>query len=145
MENVYPAMDVVALSSRNEGTPLTLIEAMANARPVIATEVGGVVDLLGEPIISSGSQPAIDLDPKFTIRERGVSVAPDNPEAFAAGLERLIEDLTLRRETGARGLQFVTTQYSTDRLLKDIEQLYAGLLSSAEERSGGRPAFPTPS
>ena len=139
MENVYPAMDVVALSSRNEGTPLTLIEAMANARPVIATEVGGVVDLLGEPIISSGSQPAIDLDPKFTIRERGVSVAPDNPEAFAAGLERLIEDLTLRRETGARGLQFVTTQYSTDRLLKDIEQLYAELLSSAEVKSGPSP------
>ena len=40
-ENLYPALDVVALTSLNEGTPLTLIEAMANARPVIATAVGG--------------------------------------------------------------------------------------------------------
>src|SRR5947199_752447 len=47
-ENFYPALDIVALTSLNEGTPLTLIEAMANARPIIATTVGGVVDLLGE-------------------------------------------------------------------------------------------------
>ena len=47
LEHVYPALDIVALTSRNEGTPLTLIEAMANARPVISTSVGGVVDLLG--------------------------------------------------------------------------------------------------
>ncbi len=46
-ENFYPALDVVALTSRNEGTPLTLIEAMANARACVATAVGGVVDLLG--------------------------------------------------------------------------------------------------
>jgi glycosyltransferase involved in cell wall biosynthesis len=140
MENVYPAMDVVALTSRNEGTPLTLIEAMANSRPVIATAVGGVVDLLGEPIVSHGSE-SHDLDPKFVVRERGISVAPDNAEAFAAGLQRLIEDSTLRRETGARGLQFVTTQYSTERLLKDIAQLYAELLSGAHEKSGGKPAL----
>jgi glycosyltransferase involved in cell wall biosynthesis len=48
-ENFYPALDIVALTSRNEGTPLTLIEAMANGRALIATAVGGVVDLLGEP------------------------------------------------------------------------------------------------
>src|SRR6185295_2230533 len=48
--NFYPALDVVALTSLNEGTPLTLIEAMANARPVISTAVGGVVDLLGDPV-----------------------------------------------------------------------------------------------
>ncbi len=38
-ENFYPALDIVALTSKNEGTPLTLIEAMANGRPVIATTV----------------------------------------------------------------------------------------------------------
>jgi len=48
-QNFYPALDIVALTSKNEGTPLTLIEAMANERAVIATAVGGVVDLLGEP------------------------------------------------------------------------------------------------
>src|SRR5205807_3288145 len=49
-EDFYPALDIVALSSLNEGTPLTLVEAMANARPVVATAVGGVVDLLGGTI-----------------------------------------------------------------------------------------------
>lgn len=128
MENVYPAMDVVALTSRNEGTPLTLIEAMANARPVIATAVGGVVGLLGEPLRGAERQPVDASDATFIIRERGISVAPDNAQAFAAGLERLIEDPTLRRETGARGLQFVTEKYSKERLVTDIAQLYDELL-----------------
>jgi glycosyltransferase involved in cell wall biosynthesis len=138
LEDVYPALDIVALTSRNEGTPLTLIEAMANARPVIATAVGGVVDLLGEPISADPNQ-------SFKLRERGISVSSDDAEAFAAGIRRLIEDPTLRRESGARGLHFVTAHYSKERLLKDIAQLYAELLSTAKEESGGRPAFPTPS
>lgn len=121
LERVYPALDIVALTSRNEGTPLTLIEAMANARPVISTAVGGVIDLLGE----SNSHDDNEL---FKICERGLSVPPDNPSAFAAGLARLIVDPTLRRETGERGLQFVVSHYSTKRLLRDITNLYADLL-----------------
>ena len=132
LENVYPALDIVALTSRNEGTPLTLIEAMANARPVISTAVGGVVDLLGEPLISSASQPGSSRDSRetvpFQVCERGISVSPDDAAAFAAGLARLVDDNALRRETGARGLQFVTRQYSKERLYKDIESLYKGLL-----------------
>jgi glycosyltransferase involved in cell wall biosynthesis len=121
LEHIYPGLDIVALTSRNEGTPLTLIEAMANARPVISTAVGGVVDLLGELLVSSDRGP-------FQVCERGISVSPDNAHGFAAGLARLVADATLRRETGARGLQFVTRQYSKERLLKDIEALYRGLL-----------------
>ncbi len=143
LENVYPALDIVALTSRNEGTPLTLIEAMANARPVISTAVGGVVDLLGAPVkigfpdspalVRTGSvsdrlpvsQPA---NQPFQICARGISVPPDDDAAFAAGLARLVTDATLRRETGERGLQFVVTHYSRERLLEDIKNLYADLL-----------------
>ena len=125
LENVYPALDIVALTSRNEGTPLTLIEAMANARPVISTAVGGVVDLLGEPLVRSGS--GSDWV-SFQACQRGISVSPNDAHGFAEGLARLVDDATLRRETGARGLQFVTRQYSKERLLKDIEALYKGLL-----------------
>ena len=132
LENVYPALDIVALTSRNEGTPLTLIEAMANARPVISTAVGGVVDLLGEPLISSASQPGSSRDSRetvpFQVCERGISVSPDDAAAFAAGLARLVDDNALRRETGARGLQFVTCQYSKERLYEDIEALYMELV-----------------
>jgi len=125
LENVYPALDIVALTSRNEGTPLTLIEAMANARPVISTAVGGVVDLLGEPLVNGGSGSE---GISFQVCERGISVSPDDADGFAAGLARLVDDATLRRETGARGLQFVTRQYSKERLFKDIEALYTELL-----------------
>jgi glycosyltransferase involved in cell wall biosynthesis len=47
MPSLYKSLDVVALTSLNEGTPVTLIEAMAAGKPVIATDVGGVKDLLG--------------------------------------------------------------------------------------------------
>ena len=132
LENVYPALDIVALTSRNEGTPLTLIEGMANARPVISTAVGGVVDLLGSPVknASGSDQGSVSgaFNPRFEICERGISVLPDDADSFAAGLARLVEDATLRRETGARGLQFVTRQYSKERLLSDIEALYKELV-----------------
>lgn len=120
VENIYPALDIVALTSRNEGTPLTLIEAMANARPTIATAVGGVVELIGKPLEAAAA--------KFSVCERGISVPPNDANAFAAGLTRLADDAALRRETGARGLQFVTEQYSLDRLLRDIQNLYSALL-----------------
>jgi len=130
LENIYPALDIVALTSRNEGTPLTLIEAMANARPVISTAVGGVVDLLGGPL--AGSQDAGDVATgAFQICERGISVPPGDAHGLAAGLARLVEDPGLRRETGARGLQFVTRRYSKERLRKDIEELYRDLVRQA--------------
>src|SRR6185369_839805 len=77
-ENFYPALDVLALTSRNEGTPLSVIEAMANARAVVATLVGGVADLLG-PTTSEGDG--------FAIHERGVGVAGGDVEGFARALK----------------------------------------------------------
>jgi glycosyltransferase involved in cell wall biosynthesis len=136
LENIYPALDIVALTSRNEGTPLTLIEAMANARPVISTAVGGVVDLLGEP------DPQQSVNESFTVCQRGISVPADDASSFAAGLAKLAGDATLRRETGARGLQFVARNYSKERLIQDIESLYAGLLkgkSVSKRRAGASP------
>ena len=125
LENIYPALDIVALTSRNEGTPLTLIEAMANARPVISTAVGGVVDLLGEPSPQR-------TDASFTVCQRGIRVPPGSAKGFADGLATLVDDAALRREIGARGLQFVTGHYSKERLLEDVKSLYAELLKEAE-------------
>lgn len=112
----YAGVDVLALTSRNEGTPLTLIEAMANARPVIATSVGGVVDLLG---------PEVSREDGYAICERGISVPDGDTEAFARGLQRLSADRELRIQLGRAGLEFVKQNYGKDRLLCDIAQLYA--------------------
>jgi glycosyltransferase involved in cell wall biosynthesis len=118
-EYFYAALDIVALTSRNEGTPLTLIEAMANARPVIATSVGGVVDLLGR-VHETGV---------YDVCERGLSVRPYDVDAFATGLGRLIEDTSLQDELGRRGFEFVDRNYRKERLLEDIKNLYGELLN----------------
>jgi glycosyltransferase involved in cell wall biosynthesis len=119
-ENFYPALDIVALTSLNEGTPLTLIEAMANARPIVATAVGGVGDLLGSEQSKDGSG--------YTIRERGISCDSGDAEAFSRGLRRLLDDKDLRTRLGSQGLDYVTRHYSRERLLVDISQLYADVL-----------------
>jgi glycosyltransferase involved in cell wall biosynthesis len=123
-ENFYPALDIVALTSLNEGTPLTLIEAMANARPVIATSVGGVVDLIGAPLLPvSQHDEAIG----YRICRRGISVASGDARGFARGLARLIEELELRDDLGRIGFEFVTRNYAKERLLTDIAALYREL------------------
>jgi len=116
-EYFYPALDVVALTSHNEGTPLTLIEAMANARPVVATSVGGVVDLLGDVV----------EDGPYQVCLRGISVDAGDEEAFVSALSRIIRDRSLRQELGDRGLEFVEVNYSKERLFEDIKNLYSEL------------------
>ncbi|HWP55353.1 MAG TPA: glycosyltransferase [Pyrinomonadaceae bacterium] len=121
-ENFYPALDIVALTSLNEGTPLSLIEAMANERPVIATAVGGVVDLLGQKTSSADG---------FHICERGVLVEEKDATTFAKGLDLLITDESLRHEIATRGREFVEKNYSKERLLRDVASLYQQMLSEA--------------
>jgi glycosyltransferase involved in cell wall biosynthesis len=112
---VYAALDIVALTSLNEGTPLSLIEAMASGKCVISTEVGGVVDLLGD---------AENETDDFKVRERGVSVESNNEAEYFNGLQYLAKNQELQRQFGEKGLNFVHQKYSKERLLKDIAQLY---------------------
>jgi glycosyltransferase involved in cell wall biosynthesis len=126
-ENFYPALDVVALTSLNEGTPLTLIEAMGNARPVIATEVGGVVDLLGAREDAQSAPEGEKSAGDFHVCARGIGVSPNNAEAFSKGLAHLINSEDLRRAMGERGQRFVEQNYSKERLFADIDNLYQGL------------------
>lgn len=119
-ENFYPALEIVALTSRNEGTPLTLIEAMANSLPVISTSVGGVIDLLGETLTN-------DTNSNFVICERGVRALSDKVDSLAQGLFFLINNETMRSEIGNRGNTFVINNYSKERLIKDVKELYKEL------------------
>jgi len=118
------------LTSRNEGTPLTLIEAMANARPVVATSVGGVVDLLGEVV----------EDGPYRVCSRGIAVPADDEEAFVAALSRIIRDRSLRQELGERGLEFVEVNYSKERLFEDIKDLYGELRHEQAHKAQMLPA-----
>jgi glycosyltransferase involved in cell wall biosynthesis len=117
--SIASALDIVALTSLNEGTPLTLIEGMSCGRPVVATEVGGVPDLMG---------PRMRTTDGFTLWEHGLTVPGGDVEAFARALRFLVERPQLRVEMGDRARAFVTTSLSRERLLCNIAELYKELV-----------------
>jgi glycosyltransferase involved in cell wall biosynthesis len=118
--SLYGELDILALTSLNEGTPLTLIEAMNAGVPVVSTEVGGVPDIMGA---------RRDVGDGFTVWDHGLTVASGDAEAFARALRFLIERPDLRREMGSRGSAFVRARLSRDRLVEDIERLYEEVIN----------------
>lgn len=115
---LYDELDLVVLSSLNEGTPLTLIEAMNRGRAVAATEVGGVVDILGE---------RGERRDGFTLWQHGATAASRDAAGLAQAIQFLLGQSELRATMGARGQRFVRQQLSRERLLRDIENLYRQL------------------
>lgn len=101
-------LDVVVLSSRNEGTPVALVEALAAGRPVVATDVGGV-----RSVVRDG--------------ESGILVPPGDPASLAAAISALVADPALRCRMGAAGRADVPARFGQERLLADIRWLYREL------------------
>ncbi|MBW1741101.1 MAG: glycosyltransferase family 4 protein [Deltaproteobacteria bacterium] len=117
----YADLDILCLTSINEGTPVSIIEAMASSVPVISTDAGGVRDLLGMPM------PEISQN-GFYVLERGILCPQDDPEGFAKGLKYVIQNNRLREEILNSARSFVAHIYSKERLLQDIESIYLELL-----------------
>jgi glycosyltransferase involved in cell wall biosynthesis len=110
LPRIYADLDVVALSSLNEGTPVSLIEAMAAAKPVVATRVGGVSDVI--------------LD-----KESGYLVQSKDAEGLARGILDLLRAPDRAREMGLAGRVAVHPKYASETLLANIEKLYLQLLA----------------
>ncbi len=111
LEGVYADLDVVVNASRNEGTPVALIEAMAAGVPVVATRVGGTPDLLGDGA-------------------RGRLVPPADPDALA---DAIVAALARSKEASARveaARAYVMAHHSVERLLDDVDRLYRHLLEA---------------
>ena len=106
---IYKEIDILILTSKNEGTPVTIIEANASGLPVVATNVGGVAD-----IIKDG--------------ENGFLVEPGDIDTFTERLERLVKDVSLRKAMGEKGLKVVSEKYRQERLINDIKNLYDEIL-----------------
>lgn len=109
IENILPGLDIVALTSLNEGTPVSLIEAQASGTPVISTNVGGVVD-----VIDDG--------------KTGFVVDSFNPIDFGEKLLELINSKEKREKMTQNGWSFVKDKFSKERLCSDVKELYIKLL-----------------
>lgn len=118
LAQVYPDLDLVVNTSINEGTPVSLLEAMACARPFVATNVGGMIDLMvgnGETING------------MTVFKNGILIPSSDPQVLASAIQYLIERPSLRQEMGFAGREFVRGRFSDSRLADDLEELYLSL------------------
>ncbi|TAN61913.1 glycosyltransferase family 1 protein [bacterium] len=119
LPQVYADLDIVCLTSLNEGTPVSLIEAMASSKAIVATDVGGVRDLLGEELESFRA-----LQNGFNVRHRGVTVKSNDVNAFARALKLVLEDKELRKNLSISGREYVKNKFTRERLVADTEELY---------------------
>jgi glycosyltransferase involved in cell wall biosynthesis len=115
--NPFQLVDIATLTSRSEGFPNSILEAMAAGRPVVATAVGGVADAVVEGV-------------------SGFMVPPGAAEPFAAAVLRLLGDPGLAQRCGEAGQRRARERFSETRVLSDLLALYAGVVTGG---SAGRP------
>lgn len=113
------AFDVAAVSSDFEGTPLSVLEYMEAALPVVATRVGGIPEMVTDGV-------------------EGLLVDPRDPEALAEALLRLARDPERRAEMGARGRERRRREFDIDTTVRAIEELYEQLLMRKRADGHGR-------
>jgi glycosyltransferase involved in cell wall biosynthesis len=117
LPSLYAALDVVVLTSRNEGTPVALIEAAAAGKPSVATDVGGVSDVVRDGVT-------------------GFLVRVGDPDAIAERIVSLLESGDRGAAMGIGAREWVRGRFSAERLATDIEDLYREQVAR-KQRPGG--------
>jgi len=112
MPGIYAAMDVFVLPSLNEGLPMTILEAMAASRPVIATRVGAI-----PRVIQDG--------------ETGLLVDPGDTDGLRNALARLLADSDLCSRLGAAGHDWVSRNYTSEAMALKYRQMYDDVLGTS--------------
>ena len=107
-------MDIMCLTSKNEGTPVSLIEAQASGIPLVTTDVGGVTD-----VVKDG--------------ETGFIVPLDRIDLFVDKMLILIEDEKKRKIMSQNGWSFVEQKFHYERLVRDMENYYWDLLNTTKK------------
>ena len=119
IEKINAGVDIVALTSDNEGTPVSIIEALAASKPVVVSRVGGV-----EYIVADG--------------ETGLIFEAGDVNGFSSRLLNIIENDTLRHTMGAKASHDISRKFGVDRLVNDVALMYAELLQKAPQKKGSR-------
>lgn len=101
--------DILVLPSESEGLPLSILEGMACGLPVVATNVGGIPE-----VVSEG--------------ETGYMVAPNDIKGFAKRLSQLVESFEMRKRMGDKAREVILQKYSFDNTAESITELYKELV-----------------
>lgn len=109
IDEVNAGLDIIALSSNNEGTPVSLIEAQAAGKPIVSTKVGGISNIV-------------------KTNKTALLVPAGDRNQLTKELLKLTEDKQLRESMGGYGWQFVNKKFHYKRLVDDIRKLYDKLL-----------------
>ena len=117
--DLIAAADLLVSTSTREGLGLTLLEALAVDTPVVATEVGGVVDVL------AGG-------------EAGILVPAGDARALAAAIERGLDDTALRRRIVMRGREHAAANFGIDAMIDGYLAAYEAALSRRRKRPSAR-------
>jgi glycosyltransferase involved in cell wall biosynthesis len=111
--NVYAACDMIVIASlRTEASPIVLREAFASGRPVIATKVGDIPEILRD-------------------RENGLLIEPGDTQALANAIMEFLDDPNLAARCAANGLRYATEHFSFNTMMKKKLQADALILRSA--------------
>jgi glycosyltransferase involved in cell wall biosynthesis len=110
LETILPELAMVICASKNEGTPVALIEAMAAGVPVLSTDVGGVADLV-------------------THGETGWLVRAGDPPALAQGIQHLLGNAALRARLAVAARPVALERHGVEGLIRRVEALYVDLIS----------------
>ena len=117
IDQALAGIDIIVLTSHNEGTPVSLIEAQAAHKPVVSTNVGGIED-----IVQHG--------------ETGFITEAGDTTTFAQHIQTLIDNPQLREQMGKKGYENVIKRYSKQRLITDMKHLYLSFLEEKEQKHG---------
>jgi glycosyltransferase involved in cell wall biosynthesis len=109
VDTICAGLDIIALTSLNEGTPVSLIEAQAAGKPIVSTRVGGIADVVME-------------------NKTALLSEINDERAFSENLLQLVTDAYLRNKFSNAGKEFVLSQFSYHRLVKDMSNLYHVIL-----------------
>ena len=115
VDTICAGLDIVALTSLNEGTPVSLIEAQAAGKPIVSTRVGGIADVV--------------LENKTAL----LSEIMDE-KTFSNNLLQLVNDPGLRQKFSNAGKDYVVSKFSYHRLVNDMSGLYHDLLDKKNHR-----------
>ena len=109
LADVYAGLDVLVCCSRNEGTPVSVIEGCAAGVPVVGTAVGGMPDIITHGL-------------------NGLLVRPGDAEALAGAIAELVSDPARRSSMGSAGRDLVIKRYGANRMVNELKQVYTELL-----------------